>query len=82
MAVVFSTNQKYAPGKRRCYFKTNQIEYIDYKDIKTLKHFIDGFQRIKPRYYTGVTLRNQKRLSRAIKLARYMALVPYVNKYK
>lgn len=81
MNVVFSTNQKHPLGKRRCYFKTNQINYIDYKDIPTLKHFIDGFQRIKPRYYTGVSLRNQKKLAQAIKKARFMALIPYVNRY-
>lgn len=81
MAVVFSTNQKYPVGKRRCYFTTNQVKYIDYKDVATLKHFIDGFQRIKPRYYTGVKLRYQKQLSRAIKRARYMGLLPYVNQF-
>ncbi len=81
MSVIFSTNQKHPLGKRRCYFKTNQIKYIDYKDVKTLKHFIDGFQRIKSRYYTGVSLRNQKKLSTAIKRARYMGMIPYINKY-
>ena len=82
MAVIFSTKQKYPLGKRRCAFCTNQMEDIDYKDIKTLKYFIDGFQRIKPRYYSGVCLRHQKKLSTAIKRAREMALIPFVNKYR
>lgn len=82
MAVVFSTNQKHPLGKRRCYFKTNQIEYIDYKDLPTLKNFMNGFQKIKGRYYTGVSLRNQKKLATAIKRARHMGLLPYVNKYR
>ncbi len=82
MAVIFSTNQKHPLGKRRCAFCTNQMEHIDYKDIQTLKYFIDGFQRIKPRYYTGVCLRHQKALSTAVKRAREMALVPFVNKYR
>lgn len=80
--IIFSTNQKHALGKRRCAFCTNQIDHIDYKDLKTLRYFIDGFKRIKPRYYTGVCLRHQKALTKAIKLAREMALVPFVVHYK
>ncbi len=79
---VFSTNQKHALGKRRCYFKTNQIDYIDYKDVNTLKHFLNGFQKIKPRYYTGVSLKAQKQLSTAIKRARHIGLLPFTNKIK
>ena len=62
--------------------KIIEFEYIDYKDVKTLKYFIDGFQRIKNRYYSGVCLRHQKTLSKAIKRAREMALIPFVNKYR
>ena len=82
MGVIFSTNQKHPLGKRRCAFCTNQMEYIDYKDLRTLKYFIDGFRRIKPRYYTGVCLKHQKKLAEAIKRAREMALVPFVNKFR
>ncbi len=82
MAVIFSTKQKHAPGKRRCTFCTNQMGDIDYKDVKTLKFFINGFQKIKPRYYSGVCLRHQKKLSTAIKRAREMALIPFINKYR
>jgi small subunit ribosomal protein S18 len=82
MAVMFSTNQKHPLGKRRCAFCTNQMEYIDYKDIKTLRYFIDGFKRIKARYYSGVCLRHQKMLSTSVKRAREMALVPFVNKFR
>lgn len=82
MAVIFSTKQKYPLGKRRCTFCTNQTQDIDYKDTKTLKCFINGFQKIKPRYYTGVCLRHQKALSTSIKRAREMALIPFVNKYR
>lgn len=76
---IFSTNQKHALGKRRDYFKTNQITEIDYKDIGTLKHFINGFRKIKPSYYTGVTTKNQKKLAIAIKRARHLGLLPFTN---
>ena len=82
MPAIFSTAQKHSLGDRRCAFCTFKMQHIDYKDVKTLKKFIDGFQKIKPRYYTGVCLRHQKMLSRAIKRAREMALVPFVNKYR
>lgn len=81
MSVIFSTKQKHQPGKRRCTFCTNQMTKIDYKDIRTLKYFIDGFQKIKGRYYSGTCLRHQKMLSRAVKRSREMALIPFVNKY-
>ncbi|MCH7606869.1 MAG: 30S ribosomal protein S18, partial [Chloroflexi bacterium] len=55
------------------------MKYIDYKDVKTLKYFINGFKKIKARYYTGVCLRHQKALSQAIKRSREVALVPFVN---
>jgi small subunit ribosomal protein S18 len=77
--VIFSTNQKHPLGKRRCTFCTNQIDEIDYKDIPTLKHFVDGFKKIKTRYYSGVCLNHQKKLARAIKRARNMALLPFTS---
>lgn len=80
MAVIFSTKQKHPLGQRRCTFCTNQTDFIDYKDVKTLKFFIDGFQKIKARYYSGVCIRHQKALARAVKRAREMALIPFVNK--
>jgi len=76
---IFSTNQKHALGKRRCTFCTNQVGVIDYKDIKSLQHFLNAFQRIKGRYYTGVCLNHQKKLGRAVKRARHMALLPFTN---
>lgn len=76
---IFSTNQKHSPGKRRCAFCTNQMKEIDYKDLPTIKFFIDGFQKIKNRYYTGVCLAHQKKLAQAIKRARHMALLPFTN---
>jgi len=77
--VIVSTNQKHPVGKRRCTFCTNQMADIDYKDISTLKHFLNGFQKIKARYYTGVCLSHQKKLSNAIKRARHLALIPFTN---
>ena len=54
---------------------------IDYKNIELLKKYITKFWKITPRYYTGVCLKNQKKLSNAIKKARMMALLPFVKAF-
>ncbi len=54
---------------------------IDYKNVDLLKNYLTKFGKIVPRYYSGVCLKNQKKLSREIKRARTMALLPYVKTY-
>ena len=54
--------------------------YIDYKDLAVLRSYLSVFGRIVPRYYTGISLKQQKKLSLAIKRAREMALLPYTRK--
>lgn len=66
-------------SSKKCPFKAAKVDYIDFKSLQILKQFISQYGRIVPRYYTGVTLQNQKKLSHAIKLAREMALLPYVK---
>ncbi len=55
--------------------------FIDYKDLKILRAYLSTFGRIVPRYYTGISLKQQKQLAHAIKLAREMAMLPYTSKY-
>jgi len=52
---------------------------IDYKNIELLKKYITKFWKIVPRYYSWVSLKNQKKLSSSIKKARIMALIPFVK---
>lgn len=54
---------------------------IDYKDVELLKKYITKFGKITPRYYTGVSLKNQKKLAIAIKRARMVALLPFVSRF-
>ena len=68
--------------KKPCPIDAEGITQIDYKDIVLLKKYLTKFNRIIPRYYSGVTLSNQKKLAAAIKRARYMALLPYVLEVK
>jgi len=64
---------------RQCYFKENNIQYIDYKNLELLKKFITKYGKIAPRYYKGTSLRKQKELSKAVKNARIMGLLPFTK---
>ncbi len=65
--------------KQQCYFKQNGIKYIDYKNIELLSKFLTTSGKIMPAKQSGVCRKNQRALSRAIKNARYMGLLPYIE---
>lgn len=65
-------------AKKQCPIDALGITSIDYKDTELLKKYLTKFNRIVPRFYSGTSLKNQKKLAQAIKRARYMALLPYV----
>lgn len=62
------------------YFKENHIEYVDYKDIETLKKFLTPHARIQSRRRSGTNAKSQRGLTVAIKRARFMGLLPYVSR--
>ena len=67
-------------GRRRlkvCYFTTNKITKIDYKDVDLLKRFVSDRGKILPRRVTGTSAKYQRELTVAIKRARHMALLPF-----
>lgn len=64
---------------KQCYFSSNNIKHIDYKDVELLKKFLDPYARMLPRKKTGTSAKNQRKLSLAIKRSRFMALLPYVG---
>ncbi len=70
---------KKRPKKKVCYFTKNKIKYIDYKDVETLKKFITPSGKISARRMTGTSAKYQRQLAKAIKNARYMALLPYIQ---
>ena len=63
--------------RKPCYFCENKIEYIDYKD-STLRNFVSDKGRIVPAKISGVCHRHQRRLARAIKRGRALAMLPSV----
>lgn len=54
---------------------------IDYKDIETLKHFINETGKIVPSRITGASAKLQRKLALAIKRARFLALIPYCDSH-
>ena len=63
--------------RKFCYFKENGITDINYKDVKLLKRFITYQGKIMPRRVTGTSSKMHRKLVRAIKQARNIALLPY-----
>jgi small subunit ribosomal protein S18 len=71
----------YFRRKKFCYFTTNKLKEVDYKDVNLLKKFITENGKIVPSRITGTKARYQRQLAIAIKLARYLALLPYCDKH-
>jgi small subunit ribosomal protein S18 len=72
-------DRKYFRRKKVCKFCTEKIDAIDYKDYRLLGQFIAESGRIVPRRLSGVCTPHQRRLGRAIKQARNIALLPFAS---
>ena len=67
--------------RRTCRFTAEGVKEIDYKDLDTLKHYIGETGKITPARMMGTRARYQRQLARAIKRARYLALLPYTDQH-
>ncbi|PID30059.1 MAG: 30S ribosomal protein S18 [Candidatus Cloacimonadota bacterium] len=65
--------------KRICRFCEESVVYIDYKDDKKLSKFTTEQGKIIPKRTSGVCAKHQRLLARAIKRARLLALLPFVD---
>jgi small subunit ribosomal protein S18 len=68
--------------KKFCRFTAEKVEYIDYKDVATLKAYITETGKIVPSRITGTKANYQRQLASAIKRARYLALLPYCDAHE
>ena len=55
-----------------------QFQTLDYKDVETLRKFLNPHGKIMPRRRTGLSAANQRALAEGVKRARFMALLPYI----
>lgn len=70
---------RYEKRRKECFFKKNDIRYIDFKDINILQKFLTDRGKILPRRITGVSAYYQRRLSAAIKKARQAGILSYTT---
>jgi len=66
--------------RKTCPFSGDNAPKIDYKDVKLLQRFVSERGKIVPSRITAVSAKKQRELSRAIKRARFLGLLPYVVK--
>ncbi len=67
-------------GRRKsCPYCRDKVDQVDYKDVSALRRFISERGKIRSRRITGACRRHQSQVARAVKRARELALLPYVN---
>ena len=74
-------DKKGGPGSGRrkpCPYCKDKIEQVDYKDLSALRRFVSERGKIRSRRITGACRRHQNQVSKAVKRARELALLPYV----
>jgi small subunit ribosomal protein S18 len=72
---------RYFRRKKYCRFTAEGITEIDYKDLNILRSYITETGKIVPSRITGTKSKYQRQLSKAVKRARYLALLPYTDSH-
>jgi small subunit ribosomal protein S18 len=67
--------------RRFCRFTALGVKYIDYKDLNTLRQYLSETGKIIPARNTGTKAHYQRQLADAIKVARFLALLPYMDNH-
>ena len=65
--------------RRVCAFCVDHVSVIDYKDLSRMRRYVSERARIEPRRKTGTCARHQRALTLAIKRARHLALIPFIQ---
>ena len=73
--------RKFFRRKKVCKFTVEKIDSISYRDVRLLQQFVSDRGKIIPRRLTGTSAPFQRKLTRAIKQARAMALLPFAAKF-
>jgi small subunit ribosomal protein S18 len=67
--------------RRFCRFTALGVKYIDYKDLNTLRQYLSETGKIIPARNTGTKAHYQRQLADAIKVARFLGLLPYTDNH-
>jgi len=77
--IKFLSNPKIGQNRKKyCRFRRFGIKHIDYKDADFLLQFINEQGKLLPRRITGNSMKYQRKVSQAVKRARFNGLLPYV----
>lgn len=74
-----ATRRQFFRRRKSCPFSEPNGLKIDYKDVRLLSKFVSDRGKIIPSRISSVSLKKQRELSQAVKRARFLALMPYVN---
>ena len=66
------------PVKKQCHFCAGRLTTVDYKDTQTLRKFMTPYAKIMSHKRTGTCPKHQRMVTKALKQARHMALLPFV----
>jgi small subunit ribosomal protein S18 len=72
---------KFMRRRKFCKFTAEGIDFIDYKDLNTLRQYLTENGKIVPSRITGTKSKYQRQLTSAIKHARFLALIPYCDNH-
>lgn len=72
--------QRVSKRPRQCFFCSQNIQEVDYKDVALLRRFISAQGKIVDPQHTTTCAKHQRKLAQAIKRARFMSLLSYVKK--
>ena len=84
MAAKTAPRKRPAPGgpggrRKSCHFCKDKVAEVDYKNVNQLRRYISEKGKIRNRRITGACRRHQRQVAAAVKRAREMALLPYVQ---
>lgn len=65
--------------KKQCFFCSQNVGDLDYKDVEFLNRFISSQAKIIDPIHTGTCAKHQRKLARAVKRARFMGFLPFVR---
>lgn len=74
-----SVRKQFFRRRKSCPFSGSNPMIIDYKDVRILGKFVSERGKIMPSRITAVSIKKQRELALAIRRARFLALMPYVN---
>lgn len=72
--------RKFHPKRKFCRFCADKTPFIDYKDLRMLRSYVTEKGKLLPRRMTGACAPHQRELTTAVKRARNIALMPFMEK--